>query len=176
MYREWVFGARRDAVNSTSIYNVADPFRPFLAGSIDFTDFPAYQQTDIVVSPSRLVVTGVVGGSARPGVTGDSRLFIAEPFAFEDNAGLAPVVTLLTPANAKAGQLFALTAEAGDDVAVQSVTFYINGLAVFEDTAAPYEYNHLPTAGATQVTVQARARDFAGNSAQTAVATLAVNP
>jgi hypothetical protein len=176
LYGEWVFGARRDAVNSTSIYNVADPFRPFFAGSIDFTDFPAYQQTDLVVSPSRLVVTGVVGGSARPGITGDSRLFIAEPFVFDDNAGVAPAVTLLMPVSARAGELFALSAEASDDVAVQSVTFYVNGQAVFEDTSAPYEYNHLPPAGATQVTVQARARDFAGNSAQSAVATLAVNP
>jgi hypothetical protein len=177
IYGGWVFGARRDAVNSTAIFDVGEPLAPVFAGSIDLTSaFPTYQQTNLVVTPTRLLITAVEGGTARPGVTGTSRLIIVEPFVIEDTAGVAPSVSLQLPSPVRAGELFLLTANASDDVAVASVTFYVNSVAVFEDTVAPYEYNHMPLTGATQVTVQARAKDFAGNVGQTVTSTLTVVP
>jgi hypothetical protein len=64
-----------------------------------------------------------------------------------------------------------ISATATDDFSVARVEFFANGIRVFTDNMAPYEYDYTLPAGAQSVTVFARAFDPAGNMADTATAT-----
>lgn len=88
-----------------------------------------------------------------------------------DVAGSPPTVSLEldaggTPPRVQAGTTVRLVARAQDDVAVQFVEFWIDGVRVARDDSLPFEYFHsLPAAGTGpgQIAVQLRAEDMAGN-------------
>ncbi len=87
----------------------------------------------------------------------------------------APAVTVAAPTGTLSGAV-TLVAQASDDVGVAGVRFLIDGVAVgVELTAAPYQYalNTATLADGTH-TVAAVARDAAGNSATSAVASFVV--
>ncbi len=83
----------------------------------------------------------------------------------------APTVSITTPiAGAQVADIVNVTADAADDVGVQAVQFYVDGVATgAEDTAAPYglAWDTRATANGAH-TLTARARDGAGNSALSA--------
>lgn len=80
-----------------------------------------------------------------------------------------PTVALTSPTASET--VFAsqpLTATASDDTGVASVTFYVDGAAVGSVATAPFSLSWDTTAvGDGQHTIQAEARDLAGNTAET---------
>jgi len=104
-----------------------------------------------------------------------SKLIVARYRTFNDTFGVAPGV-VVSSGSAKANRYVTLRATATDDVAVDSVTFKVNGTDVFTDTVAPYEFNYLVPAGATSLTAGARAGDFAGNVGTASDITVPVAP
>lgn len=112
----------------------------------------------------------------------------ARAIDFGGNEGLAeavvevipddrPAVGLLAPGSAVRlveGTTLAVAADASDDVRVASVELRVNGTSRLVVTAAPYRFEVPIALGATQVTVEAVARDDAGQSASTGVLTFAV--
>ena len=96
---------------------------------------------------------------------------------YSDTAAVAPAVTVQSfTATPRVGQLLNLRAAASDDVGVASVVFTVNGVDVFTDSVAPYEFNYLVPSGATSLNVTARATDYAGTSTTSAVRSATVSP
>ena len=108
-----------------------------------------------------------------------NRLFIISYRGINDTRGLAPTVALIAPGtgiSAKGSRLLAIKAKAADDVAVAAVVFSVNGVDVFTDSIAPYEFDYLVPAGATSITVGVRAVDFAGTSSGVVTMAVPVSP
>ncbi len=87
----------------------------------------------------------------------------------------SPNVALRAPAAAAPGSTVLLSATATDNVGISQVTFLVNGEPVSTDTEAPYEASFVVPAGAaagSSLSVVARARDFAGNQADSGAAVL----
>jgi hypothetical protein len=112
------------------------------------------------------------GGAQGPkyGTVGDTRLYIGQYLAIVDNKGIAPTVSITSPATGSTviqGSKLLITANATDDVAVASVSFLVNGQVVFASTSAPYQYTYTIPTGITTLTLGATAVDF-GNLTATA--------
>jgi hypothetical protein len=89
-----------------------------------------------------------------------------------------PSVTLTSPAaGATVSGTVAVTASASDNVGVAGVRFFLDGSALgAEDTTAPYSVSWDTTTAANGVhTLSARARDAAGNTADTTPITVTVS-
>jgi len=87
----------------------------------------------------------------------------------------APVVSIASPvANSTVGGSVAISANAGDNVAVTKVEFFVNGALKATSTSAPYGFNWNTAALANRAyTLSAKAYDAAGNIGQ--AASVAVN-
>src|SRR6185369_317906 len=97
---------------------------------------------------SSTMVAGIATPSAFNAAQSGSKLFLMQYRAYSDTFGVAPTVSLVPPlATPAAGKLMAVRATAGDDVAVASVTFSVNGVDVFTDTVAPYELQYVVPPG-----------------------------
>src|SRR5439155_9506406 len=90
-----------------------------------------------------------------------------------DAKGVPPTIALapssLTNGVAE-GTLLYVTANAGDDVQVRNVEFYLDGQKVFSDGNFPFEYRFVApplTAAKTNLTLRARALDTGGNATAT---------
>ncbi|MEO8520719.1 MAG: PKD domain-containing protein, partial [Acidobacteriota bacterium] len=85
----------------------------------------------------------------------------------------SPLVALRAPASAAPGSTVLLSATASDNVGIGQVAFLLNGTALSVDTEAPYEASFVVPADAvvgSSLPVVARARDFAGNQADSGAA------
>src|SRR4029077_18137390 len=112
------------------------------------------------------------------GIDGNTILFIGQYLAREDRNGVPPTVSITTPTNGGAvieGTRITAHANAADDVAVDSVTFMVNGQVVFVDTSEPYEYTFTVPSTAGTLIISATATDL-GNNASTAQVTVSVVP
>ncbi len=150
---------------------------PQLRASLLFTDVgdPANPR-GIALTPT-LMLTTTVSGHADGSVT--ARLFVTRYRTITDTRGVAPAVALTAPRagmTAKSGHLVSFQAAAIDDVAVASVVFTVNGVDLFTDTIAPYEFNYLVPSGTPAFTVTARAIDYGGNATTSAPVTVSVTP
>ncbi len=93
-----------------------------------------------------------------------------------------PSVSIATPVTSiQAGQMLTLVAAASDESGIDDVAFYrVDGgtfTALGSDGSTPYEWTTVvPTDGRTTLTVFARARDNAGNTADSQAITIAVTP
>jgi hypothetical protein len=142
-----IVGRSRSAHN-VAVFDVTTRTKPVELGSFSSgTEDPR----SIAATPTLAVV-------ATP-----TTLQVARYRAFSDTFGVPPAVAV-TAATAQAGRYVTIRATATDDVAVDSVTFTVNGVDVFTDNVAPYEFNYLVPAGATSLTAGARANDFGGNT------------
>jgi hypothetical protein len=86
--------------------------------------------------------------------------------ALEDTAGIAPVVSITSPAAGTTvieGMTIPIPVQATDDVQVASVDFLVNGAVVFTDSASPYQFMLTVPAGVTGLTLGATAVDLGGN-------------
>jgi len=86
-----------------------------------------------------------------------------------------PTVSISSPTSGNVSGTVTVSANAGDNIGVAHVDFYVNGGLVGSDAAAPYQYSWNTTSvanGAAQL--KAVAYDAAGNSAQSAIVTVNV--
>jgi hypothetical protein len=143
------------------LFDASDPLDPLLLATIDLSSLGNYDNTSVALGPTLLTATAY---DTANGV--DSQLAVVQYRAIQDTGGRPPTATLTAPksgASATSGRLLSLRADAQDDVGVAAVTFTVNGVDVFTDTMAPFEYNYLVPSAATTITIVVRATDFGGN-------------
>ena len=162
--REFVFGADVFFVNGVPITNVANPSAPVVRTRLDF---PARDDngTGIAVDNNYVYLTAD-RSLTENGSNGDSRLYIGQYLAIEDRAGVAPVVSITSPAAGDTvveGSTLPITVQATDDVQVLSVDFVVDGNVVFTDSAAPYQFSLAVPTGVTSLTLGATAIDRGSN-------------
>ncbi len=175
--REFVFGADVFFVNGVPITNVANPAAPVVRARLDF---PARDDngTGIAVDNTYVYLTAD-RSLTENGSNGDSRLYIGQYLAFEDRAGVAPVVSITSPAagvTVVEGSTLPITVQATDDVHVVSVDFVVDGNVVFTDSAAPYQFSLTVPTGVTSLTLGATALDRGSNVGVAADAKINVIP
>jgi hypothetical protein len=149
------------------IYDATNPREPVLRGQIDWAPFGQHSLLAMAASPTTVVA--VTTGNA-------VQVMAAKYRQFTDTRGVAPTAAVVAPASGKLNRLVALSATASDDVGVKGVVFSVNGVDLYTDTIAPYEFNAMAPASGTSMTVGARAIDYAGNSSAAAIATVTLNP
>jgi hypothetical protein len=160
------------------IVEISNPAQPFFRGVLDFGQ--DYAGTGIAISGPYVYWTGqsfVV--SAENGTTGTTRMFIGQYIAVEDKAGIPPTITITSPPPGTfviEGSEVVVRADAGDDVAVSSVTFTKNGTPAYVDTSEPYEARLTAPEAGTPLVFGATAIDYGGNSASAATVAVTVIP
>lgn len=153
---------------------------PSLRGIIDFAPLGDYAGTGIAVSGPYVYMTGenfIVG--PENGTSGDTRLFIGQYLPIEDLAGVAPTVSInaIPGGNSRIqGERLTISAEASDDIAVAAVNFLFDGVVVFTDTSAPYEYSFTVPNNANRIVITADAVDLANNRGVSAPVNLNIGP
>ncbi len=174
------FIASSEFNSSMSILGVGTPASIFALGGIKFPAFGPYFGTSIVASPELVYTTGStqrLTNGVKGSVEGTSGFFIGRYRTVTDGAGVPPQVAIDAPATAATvfeHQLLPIRVRATDDVGVKAVTFLVDGVAIGQVTALPYEYAYEVPAGAGTHTVSAIAIDFGGNSATSAPVAITV--
>jgi YVTN family beta-propeller protein len=115
---------------------------PLPRSILNFAGFRDDNGTGIAVDNQYVYLTAELNSITENGVTGNTRLYIGQYMMVEDGNGIAPNVEItspLPPANLVSGMPIGVTAEADDDVGVQTVSFLLNGTPVSTDLGAPYE-------------------------------------
>jgi hypothetical protein len=120
----------------------------------------------LVVLPA-LLLPGCGGG-----------IFVGFDSGFDD---FPPSVSIASVASVQAGQPVQLVAAAADESGIDSVAFFrldgSDAVLLGSDGSEPYEWTTTaPTDGRTTLRVFARARDNAGNRADSDVLSIAVTP
>ena len=164
-------------VNGVPVINFDVLQAPVVRARIDMNgDFDGQ---GIAADTGFLYMTGVSSSAfVENGVTGNSRLFIGQYLSLEDRGGIAPTVSITQPlANAQVveGSPLSLRANASDDVAVASVTFFLNNVSVFVDTSEPFEVS-VPAPPAGPLVIGARAVDLGGNTTNAVPVTISSIP
>ncbi|MEO8678073.1 MAG: Ig-like domain-containing protein [Vicinamibacterales bacterium] len=160
------------------IVDITEPDNPRFRAVLDFGQ--DYAGTGIALSGPFVYWTGqtyYVG--EENGTSGDTRLFIGQYLAREDNAGVPPTVMLTAPADGATlveGESLTVRATAADDVAVAQVAFSVNGQETFVDTSEPYEYTFVVAPGQPVLVLGATAMDLGGNTATADDVTVSVIP
>ena len=155
-------------------FDVSDPTAPLAQTPIQIsTSFTGYTGTGIVTAGNFAFVSAqFLAFTRKIGVDWFSRLFVVQHSPFDDSAGVAPTASITTPTGAGPivqGQDFVIEAAASDDVAVASVEFLIDGVPVFVDTAAPFEFETTFPEAALDLEISVRAYDYANTPGNTAV-------
>ncbi|MCG8455387.1 MAG: Ig-like domain-containing protein, partial [Holophagales bacterium] len=162
-------------VNAVPIFDISGP-NPIFRTALNFAGDP--NGHDLAIAE------GVVYSAAGPGLDrtpGCQRGGVLQIGRYAELVGEAPpVVEILDPSDGDTAlerHPLRVTVDAEDDVLVTEVELWADGALVGIDTAAPYEIDVVPAAGATQLELQAFARDGeAGNRSASEVVTLTVAP
>ena len=169
LVEDFAFFAEQLFPNVIALMNVQDPERPVFQSTIDLLPFGDFAGTGIALDGSYAYVTAenfVVG--APFGVTGITRLFIAQYRRIVDNRGVPPSVTIRAPEReAIEGRTLSVTVDATDDVGVRNVRVAVNGVISNPDTTRPYQIPVEIPLGVSSATLVATATDFGGNVATT---------
>jgi uncharacterized lipoprotein YbaY len=167
--RNFAFFAEQLFPNVVAFVNIFDPENPVFQGTINLSPFGDYAGTGIALDASYAYITEesfVVASDYK--ATGSTKLFIAQYRDINDNNGVAPTVSISSPANESVvveGRRVVVTADAEDDIAVASVSFYVNGALVFTDTSEPYQVSlPVPAPDGSAMLVEAVATDLGGNT------------
>ncbi len=171
MSDRYIFTGTTGQIPERALVFDATNFRdPIQRGAISWAAYGPNMVSAMFATPTTLVAVGnQTSGSV-------NQLMIARYRQITDTSGVAPAVTLTAAATGKLSRLVALSAIATDDVAVKAVVFSVNGVDVYTDTVAPYEFNAMAPASGTSMTVGARAIDFAGTASATSTATVTLTP
>jgi hypothetical protein len=113
------------------------------------------------------------------GTTEDSRLYIGQYLAIQDNRGIAPTASIGAPVNGATviqGSLLPIIVNATDDVALAGVNILVNGQPVFTATSQPYQFNYTVPTGISTLTIGATAVDYGGNIGNAQTVTIHVIP
>ncbi len=161
----FVFGADVFFVNGVPIVDATVPGSPAPRAILDFRNFRDDNGTGIAVDGSYVYLTAA-RGIVENGVSEDTRLYIGQYRGLEDLKGVAPTVSLTSPAVNTTfieGETIPLSATATDDMAVVAVTFLVDGVVAFTDTSAPYQFSVKAPAGVSSLTLSANAVDLGAN-------------
>lgn len=161
----FAFGADVFFVNGVPIIDVSAP-APVARAILSFASFRDDNGTGIAVDGSHVYLTAATSITEN-GTSGTTRLYIGQYVELEDLQGQAPTVRITSPAAGTTvieGTPLPIAVEAFDDIAVSGVQFLVDGLAVFTDTSAPYQFTLNTPAGSGTVTLGARATDLGGNT------------
>ncbi len=125
-----------------------------------------------------MVLTEFTGGSANGGYTVDDYLKFPDTI---NGSGpppadtTPPAVSITSPGGGNVSGSVSISANASDNVGVSRVDFYVNGVLLASDPAAPYQVAWDSTKVANgSATLRATAFDAAGNSANSANVTVTV--
>jgi 6-phosphogluconolactonase (cycloisomerase 2 family) len=166
-------------VNGVPMIDVSTPANPQPRLILDFRNFRDDNGTGIAMDQSFVYLTAESGSISENGVNGTTRLYIGQYRNIQDTAGIPPTVQITSPANGTQviqGSTLTVTANATDDVAVASVSFFVNGQLAFTTTTAPYQYTFTaPSTGSTLI-LGATALDFGNNVGQAPNVTLNLIP
>ena len=151
--------------NQLPIMSIDDSSNPILRDVIDFlnADFGAPIGIDVAVNDRWIYMAT------------KTSLQIAQYRQFVDGNGLSPRVEIVDPTFAdqgiEGGQVN-VSVNAVDDIAVASVSFLVNDVAVFTDHSEPFEYDvPLPIASST-ATISVFAKDYGNNNSESASVTI----
>lgn len=103
---------------------------------------------------------------SKGGSVGDSRLYIGQYLALQDNKGIPPTATITAPAAGSsviAGSTVHMVVSATDDVRVAAVNFLVNGNSVFTAFATPFEFTFTAPQTLGPLTLGATAIDLGAN-------------
>jgi hypothetical protein len=169
----FAFGADIFFVNGVPIVDVSIPEVPLPRAILNFSTFRDDDGTGIAVDGNFVYLTAAKGSS--------SRLYIGQYLDLEDRAGIPPLVEITAPVFGEIvieGARLPMTVEATDDITVVAVNFLVDGVPVFTDTAAPYQFTFPIPAGVNRLTLSATAVDRGGNvgTAEDVVVTVIPDP
>ena len=176
----FTFFAEQLFPNVVAFINTKDAENPFFQSTINLSPFGDYAGTGIAVDSAYAYITEesyVVTSDYK--ATGNTKLFIAQYRMLNDANGIAPEVSLISPADRSvvvAGSRINLSAVATDDVAVRAVEFWVNGSKVGEDTTYPYQTPYTVASDKRALTVVAKVFDYGSNSGESSAHLLEVQP
>jgi hypothetical protein len=171
-------------LNAVPIFQL-DAGSPAFADVLDYSVLPVQREAngsglDVVDGVVFMAGTATSGaGYQDNGVSGDGGLFIGQYALYLDDAGVPPTVTVTSPA---AGATFPersvvlLTADARDDVAVDSVDFVAGGQPIARVFRPPYQVRYTLPVGGLSLTITAVAHDTGGNSTTSDPVIVTVTP
>ena len=165
LINDFAFGADVFFVNGVPIVFVGDPANPAPRAILDFRNFRDDNGTGIAVDQRYLYLTAA-RGITENGVNGNTRLYIGQHRAIEDDLGLPPVVTITSPVagvDVVEGSALPITVEAIDDVLVVAVDLLLDGAVVATDSSAPYGFSIPVPFGPGPLTIGATATDLGNN-------------
>ncbi len=171
-------------LNAVPIF-LLDAGTPSFADVVDFSVLPVQRWAngsglDVVDGAVFMVGTRTLGaGYLDNGASGDSGLFIGQYALYLDDAGVPPTVAVTAPAVGATypeRSVVLLTADARDDVAVDSVDFVVDGQRVGTVFRPPYQMKYTIPVGGASLSIAAVARDTGGNSTTSDPVTVAVTP
>jgi methionine-rich copper-binding protein CopC len=178
--RNFAFYAEQLFPNVVAFINIFDPLDPVFQGNIDLSRFGDYAGTGIALDASYAYITEERFVVSRDyGVSGDTKLFIAQYRDINDNNGVPPTVEITSPVAGDVvveGERLTVVAEAQDDIAVDQVQFRVNEAVVFVDTSAPYSMVIEAPFDESGLSLDAIAVDLGGNRTTSDVLRLQVQP
>jgi len=168
LHDHYLAAASGNTPASALLYDVTNRRSPQSRGTISFAPYTSAK--GIVMTPSLLLATVT-------DTNGAAHLLITSYRTFTDTAGRAPSVSLSTAVTSiKWTRLLPLEATASDDVGVKAVVFRVNGQDVFTDTVAPYAFNYTVPSNSGNLTIEAKAIDYAGTSTTSAPVVVSTTP
>jgi 5-hydroxyisourate hydrolase-like protein (transthyretin family) len=163
------FGADVKFVNGVPITDVSAPGNPISLAILDFSKCSGCRDDNgvgIAVDSGYVYLTTERGLGDENGTTEDTRLYIGQYMQLQDTAGIAPTVSIASPAsgtNVIEGQSETVTVAATDDIAVAAVSLLVNGQVSSTLTSAPYKFTIEVPQNPAPLTVSAEAIDFGNN-------------
>ncbi|ODS22433.1 hypothetical protein AB835_14200 [Candidatus Endobugula sertula] len=160
--------AEQAFANALPYVNISEPDNAVLQGIIDLTGLGDYAGTGIAVDNQYAYVTEeffVVRNDY--GISGNTKLFIAQYRQVTDNKGIPPSVNIVSPqanADVAQGDTIIIEVEAIDDLVVKHVEFTVNGERIFTDASAPYQVPYTIPSELAGVTMSVRAVDWGDNA------------
>ena len=175
----FMFGAEQVARNAVPIVDISTPNAPFFRSIADIAAFGVYTGTGIAVDAEYFYLTEqnfIVFDDF--GTTGNTRLTIGQYLGVSDTRGIAPTVSIASPAGGSVieGSTIRVTVNATDDVRVKAVTLLVDGLPVESHAAEPFAFDIVVPLGVNALQLSARAIDFGDNAAASAPVELIVAP
>ena len=164
LFAEQLFG------NVAAVVNVSEPDSPFYQSNIDLSEFGDYAGTGIDTDAGYAYITEesfVVRQDY--GVTGNTRLFVAQYRERRDDFGIAPQISSVVPNSSNLlvqGVEYELVADATDDVVVSRVEFRRDGQLFSVDTNSPFSARLKSDVAPIDIDIEVVAYDLAGNASE----------
>jgi hypothetical protein len=176
---DFAFGADVFFTNSVPIVDISTPDALNPRPLLNFTSQDG-NGMGIAVDDFFTYLVTVRAGTERGGSTvNGSRLYIGQFRPRVDTLGVPPTSSLRNIEenySALEGETIVLKASATDDIAVERVSYFVNGVPVFNSTVAPYKFEYKVPRGFSSVQFGVVATDIAGNQSAMSTISIRVSP